>query len=142
MDGFNAIQLALREWSRRFLRYSSLTINCQEHFIDKISNVNIEFNEKVPKQYSIVNFNEINEKMISMFDNELLIGQIGGEQPSSLTAIYIPCKDINEYWNMMYGILNDLISAGYPGCISCGGNDANEVWDELASRHKLFNLDL
>ena len=142
MDGFSAIQLALREWSRRFLRHSLLTINCQEHFIDKISQLNIEFNEKVPKQYSIINFNTINEKMIFMYDNDQLIGQIGGEQPLDVSTLYIPSNDINEYWKMIEVILADLITAGYPGCIGCGGNDANEVWDEMASRHKLSNQDL
>ena len=36
--------------------------------------------------------------------------------------------------------MHDLLEAGYPGCLGCGGPGAEEAWDETASR-KRMNLE-
>ena len=139
MDGFSDVELALREWARRFLRSSSIISISPELISEKIQNLHNRFNDQVPSQYSIINVQTHSLDVITLYSNDQLIGQIGGTTPSGLETVYIPCMDINDYWNIVESIAFDLISAGYPGCVGCGGSDANEPWAETASRARISN---
>ena len=35
-------------------------------------------------------------------------------------------------------IIRELIDAGYPGCVGCGGPGSEEVWDEIQNREYIM----
>jgi hypothetical protein len=142
MDGFSEVELALREWARRFLRTSTINTISPEMISERILELHHLFNDKVPSQYSTIMVDNHTLDVILLYSNNQLIGQIGGNPPNGFDAVYIPSMDINDHWNIAESIAFDLIAAGYPGCLGCGGSDATEPWDELASRTRIFNQNL
>lgn len=139
MDGFTEVELALREWARRFLRTSSIHTVSPVEISERILELHNRFNDEVASQYSTINVDDHTLDVICLFSDGELIGQIGGPTPNEDDAVYIPCLNINDYWKIVESIAFDLIAAGYPGCIGCGGSDASEPWDESASRTRISN---
>jgi len=142
MDGFSEVELALREWARRFLRTSTINTISPEMISERILELHHLFNDKVPSQYSTIMVDNHTLDVISLYSNNELIGQIGGQPPNGFDAVYIPSMDINDHWNIVESIAFDLIAAGYPGCLGCGGSDATEPWDESVSRNRISNQNL
>ena len=64
-----------------------------------------------------------------------LIARIAGYEPS-LDACWIPetGEGIENLWSRFIQNVSDLLIAGYPGCVGCGGPGSEGVWDETASR--------
>mgnify|MGYP001269157371 FL=1 len=142
MEPFSQLELAMREWSRRFLRNSEILTKSTKDLSDKILNLHYYFNDKAPSQYSQIQQEIINEDSIYLYTNNKLIGQVGGEISREMTSVYIPADDVSVEWNHLERIILELIDAGYPGCVGCGGPDADEEWDENKNRHyvmKHFN---
>ena len=142
MEPFSQLELAMREWSRRFLRNSEILTKSTKDLSDKILNLHYYFNDKAPSQYSQIQQEIINEDSIYLYANNQLIGQVGGEISREMTSVYIPADDVSVEWNHLERIILELIDAGYPGCVGCGGPDADEEWDENKNRHyvmKHFN---
>ena len=142
MEPFSQLELAMREWSRRFLRNSEILTKSTKDLSDKILNLHYYFNDKAPSQYSQIQQEIINEDSIYLYANNQLIGQVGGEIRREMTSVYIPADDVSVEWNHLERIILELIDAGYPGCVGCGGPDADEEWDENKNRHyvmKHFN---
>ena len=142
MDGFNELELALREWARRFLRVNSIRTLAPSNISEQIIELHNHYNDRVPSQYSILKTTDCTDLQISLFDENTLIGQIGGIMPNDTMVVFIPSLDIQSSWNSLQNIASELIEAGYPGCLGCGGTDASEPWDELASRIRISNLNL
>ena len=142
MDGFNELELALREWARRFLRIDSIRTFAPSHISEQIVDLHNHYNDRVPSQFSILESNDCTDLQISLFKGHTLIGQIGGIMPNDSGVVFIPTEDIQSSWNSLQNIASELIEAGYPGCIGCGGSDASEPWDELESRMRISNDNL
>ena len=142
MDGFNELELALREWARRFLRIDSIRTLAPSNISEQIVELHNHYNDRVPSQYSILETNDCSDFQISLFNDDILIGQIGGSMPNDSQVVFIPSKDIQSSWNSLQNIASELIEAGYPGCLGCGGSDASEPWDEVQSRMRISNVNL
>ena len=139
MEPFTQIEMAMREWARRFLKHDRILIKSPDLLSNQILSLHIFFNDKAPSQYSeISHIIDVDDK-ISLYYNDVLIGQIGGQQPSTISSVYIPTDDINDTWNIIDRIIRELIMAGYPGCIGCGGPGAEVEWDEKSHREFLIN---
>jgi len=138
MEPFSQLELAMREWSRRFLRNSEILTKSTKDLSDKILNLHYYFNDKAPSQYSQIQQEIIDEDSIYLYTNDTLIGQVGGEISREMTSVYIPTDDVSEKWNHLERIILELINAGYPGCVGCGGPDADEEWDENKNRHYIM----
>lgn len=142
MDGFNEFEIALREWARRFLRYNSIRAFAPSEISEQIVELHNHYNDRVASQYSILESSDCTDLRISLFNENTLIGQIGGIMPNDLGVVFIPSEDIQSSWNSLQNIASELIEAGYPGCVGCGGSDASEPWDELASRNRISKLNV
>ena len=57
------------------------------------------------------------------------LAQIGGIEPP-LDICWVP----NCGWSEFAEQVLDLLEAGYPGCIGCGGPGAEEEWNEEIRR--------
>ncbi len=67
-------------------------------------------------------------------DGEVIV-RIGGDEPP-IAACWIPTLKNNliELWQVFIEHTDDLLHAGYPGCIGCAGPGAEEEWDEKVRR--------
>jgi hypothetical protein len=63
------------------------------------------------------------------------LAQIGGAEPNH-TICWVPSTQntLQNLWGNWVAQIHDLMTAGYPGCVGCGGPGSEGVWDELASR--------
>ena len=138
MEPFNQLELAMREWARRFLRHSEIFTQSPTLISEKILSLHLYFNDKAPSQFSQINQGTNIEDSIHLYSNGTLIGQVGGDIIDQLTSVYIPTNNIEEKWNYLEKIIRELIDAGYPGCVGCGGPDADEEWDENKNRHYIM----
>ena len=59
-------------------------------------------------------------------------GSIGMKEPN-ISQVWIPMENNVGFSELIEQVLK-LASAGYPGCVGCGGPDAEEMWDEKSIR--------
>jgi hypothetical protein len=60
------------------------------------------------------------------------LAQLAGEAPG-IEICWVPGSS-EELWARWIRQVSDLIAAGYPGCVGCGGPGSEGPWDEVASR--------
>ena len=136
MGADSALTRAIDEWSRRFLRSVTITLEAPKIHHERFIDLHNMKNEAIPSVYSTFNVIENNEACLDLRVDERLIGRIGYEPPSHDT-VHVPTKDLNIVLDLIEASIQKLIQAGYPGCVGCGGKDALEPWDEFASRVRL-----
>ncbi len=139
MEPFTPLQMAMREWARRFLRHSEITTESPPLIAEKILATHQYYNEKVPSQFSQLFQSKNIDSAIKLYHNDILIGQLGGEMSNSLSSVFIPSTNLDKIWNDIELIIRELVLAGYPGCIGCGGPGAEEIWDEKQHRDNISN---
>ena len=61
----------------------------------------------------------------------------GMDEPPS-DVVWIPLN-AQESWLCVEATALDLLEAGYPGCVGCAGAEAEQAWDETASRKRIKN---
>lgn len=54
------------------------------------------------------------------------------EEPD-LATVWLP-MEAREAWEIIHSVADELLQAGYPGCLGCGGPNAEQPWDEATSR--------
>jgi len=59
-------------------------------------------------------------------------GSIGMKEPD-ISQVWIPMENNVGFSELIEQVLK-LAAAGYPGCVGCGGPDAEEMWDEKSIR--------
>ena len=138
MEPFNQLELAMREWARRFLSNSEILTNSPALIAEKILSLHLYFNDQAPSQFSQIQQGINVEDSIYLYSNEILIGQVGGDIIDELSSVYIPAENIFEKWDALENMIRELIIAGYPGCVGCGGPGAEEVWDEGENRRYIL----
>lgn len=62
--------------------------------------------------------------------------RLGPTEPDHETC-WIPYPTLTA-WNHVMDACRELLLAGYPGCVGCGGPNSEDPWDELQSRKKWF----
>ena len=140
MEPYSQLELAMREWARRFLNHSEIFTRSPSTISKKILSLHLYFNDKAPSQYSTIQQGETSGDSILLYSNDTLIGQVGGMIVEDLTSVYIPTKQLAKTWEMIEKIILHLIDAGYPGCIGCGGPGAEEIWDENKNREYILKF--
>lgn len=53
-----------------------------------------------------------------------------------VTTVWIPMPP-SLAWEAISKICDDLLRAGYPGCLGCGGPHTEGEWDEVSSRQNM-----
>lgn len=132
----SALIRVIDEWSRRFLRSSSITLEAPRNYHQRFSKLHSMKNEAIPSVYSTFNICETIVECFDLYDDGRLIGRVGSIPPS-YDVVYIPTESIESMLAKIDESIQKLIQAGYPGCVGCGGKDALEPWDEHASRVRL-----
>ena len=71
-----------------------------------------------------------NEIVVSLIGEDG--GSIGMNEPN-ISQVWIP-MEVKDGFSELIGQVLKLAAAGYPGCVGCGGPDAEEMWDEKSTR--------
>ena len=113
---------SLREAARRFLREDGCTLSVPEGLEKDAWEIVQMIADHVPSKLDLP----------KVVNGELAIvglAQIGGLEPP-LEICWVP----NCGWSEFSEQGLDLLEAGYPGCIGCGGPGAEEEWNEEVRR--------
>jgi hypothetical protein len=68
-----------------------------------------------------------------------LLARLAGPEPTA-DACWVPDtgEGENAIWLRWQHDLRDLLAAGYPGCVGCGGPGSEGEWDEIAARKHML----
>ena len=117
---------SLREAARRFVKAEGCVLSVpQIHMTEAWTMVQL-ISEHIPARLHLPSVVEGNIMVANLF-------QVGGPEPDIGTCWVPNCE-----WNDFYVQVVDLLEAGYPGCVGCGGPGAEEEWNEF-SRRALFS---
>ena len=117
---------ALAEAARRLLRTEGCVLTVPAALLGEARSLALAISDGIPKM--------IREPCIVEGATVEVAGllRIAGEAPP-LEVAWVP-GTLPELWPRWTKQIHDLIAAGYPGCVGCGGPGAEGPWDETASR--------
>ncbi|MFQ3321700.1 MAG: hypothetical protein ACI9O1_000795 [Candidatus Thalassarchaeaceae archaeon] len=129
-----AYDLALWEICRRVLKSEKLNFIIDEQLDVNIQELNNKISDLAPTVLlDITKSKSTNSKEIIIENNEEIIGIISKHEPMRLEIIWIENSPI-LFWIDFEMRIVELVEAGYPGCIGCGGPGSEEAWDEEKNR--------
>ena len=127
----DAMTPCIAEAARRLLRTEDTSLIVPEALLNEAIELSLSISDGIPKL--------IREPTVSMgSENQIEVGglsQLGGEEPP-LSICWVPTTtlDLETIWSRWTLQIRDLMAAGYPGCVGCGGPGSEGKWDETASR--------
>ena len=132
---------ALREAARRILRLKEIRIIIPTEYHSITNEMILGLGEKQPSRLTFPQISEgtgITVEMLTL-EEELdgVIMQISHNEPDS-DILWI--KGDNDLWLDILNACDELLSAGYPGCLGCGGPNSEQKWDELNQRTSTRNV--
>ena len=132
---------ALREASRRILRLKEIKIIIPTEYHSITNEMILGLGGKQPSRLTFPKIAEGSDITVEMLvlEEELngTIMQISHTEPDS-NILWI--KGDNDLWLDILDACDELLSAGYPGCIGCGGPNSEQKWDELKQRNITANI--
>lgn len=129
-----AYDLALWEISRRVLKSEKLNFIIDDHLEVNIQKLNNKISDLAPTVLlSITKSKTTNSTEVIIENNNEIIGIISKHEPKRLDIIWIQNSPILFWIDFEMRIL-ELVEAGYPGCIGCGGPGSEDPWDEENNR--------
>ena len=126
----DAMTPCIAEAARRLLRTEGTSLIVPEGLMEEALELSLSISDGIPKL--------IREPTVSVGpENQIVVeglSQLGGDEPS-LSICWIPTDslDLESLWVRWSQQICDLIVAGYPGCVGCGGPGSEGKWDETAS---------
>ena len=132
---------ALREAARRILRLKEIRITIPTEYHSITNEMILGLGEKQPSRLTFPQISEGTCIIVEMLtlEEELdgVIMQISHNEPNS-DIVWI--KGDNDLWLDILDACDELLSAGYPGCLGCGGPNSEQKWDELNQRTSTRNV--
>lgn len=122
---------SLRELARRILRSRGVIIRHPSE-VEMPSELSLEISDLAPSLHF-----GLESKVHS--DTEIVVSLIGedggsiGMKEPDISQVWIPMENNVGFSELIEQVLK-LAAAGYPGCVGCGGPDAEEMWDEKSIR--------
>ena len=122
---------SLRELARRILRSRGVIIRHPSE-VEVPSELSLEISDLAPSLHF-----GLESKVHS--DTEIVVSLIGedggsiGMKEPNISQVWIPMENNVGFSELIEQVLK-LAAAGYPGCVGCGGPDAEEMWDENSIR--------
>lgn len=118
---------SLREAARRFLREEGCTLSVPTEFTNHAWKLVQSISDFIPER--------INLPSVVDGDFEIVgFAQFGGEEPS-LEICWIPECGWEDFTQQVL----ELLEAGYPGCLGCGGPGIEEEWNERVRRSEFLS---
>jgi hypothetical protein len=132
---------ALREASRRILRLKEIKIIIPKEYHSITNEMTLGLGEKQPSRLTFPQITEGPAIAVEMLTQEEeldgIIIQISHNEPDS-DILWI--KGDNILWLDIMDACEELLSAGYPGCVGCGGPNSEQKWNESNQRIVTRNI--
>lgn len=141
----NDLWPVVRESARRVLRLENISIKLPHKLKSSFQELCDEISQHIPSRliFPEAEFGEWESIEIKLREPEndlteviVVIGMI--EPDENICWIEY---DINQGWKWLLESCYDLLEAGYPGCVGCGGPNSEEPWNEQDYRSKRKSLD-
>ena len=141
----NDLWPVVRESARRVLRLESILFKLPNELKSTFQKLCDEISNHIPTRLvfpkaEFGNFVSIEIKLlepeIDLTDTIVVIGMIEPDEK----VCWIE-SEIIQGWKWLLESCHDLLEAGYPGCVGCGGPNSEEPWNELEYRSKRKSLD-
>ena len=117
---------SLREAGRRFLKHPNVILSIPTNKRTDAHKLIQEISDNIPSKLDLPEIIDGDFSIIGL-------AEFGKEQPS-MGVCWVPdCK-----WDDFFTTVIQLLEAGYPGCVGCGGADAEDAWDEAARRSQFL----
>ncbi|MGB1474860.1 MAG: hypothetical protein ACPG73_01520 [Candidatus Poseidoniaceae archaeon] len=116
---------SLREAARRFLREDGCTLSVPQEYENRAWDLVQKISDKVPSKLDLPDV-IIGELRV------VELAQIGGDRPS-MEICWVPNSNFSDFEEQVL----DLLEAGYPGCIGCGGPGSEGEWNESLRRAEI-----
>ncbi|MGB0265129.1 MAG: hypothetical protein ACPGSV_00810 [Candidatus Poseidoniaceae archaeon] len=116
---------SLREAARRFLREDGCTLSVPQEYESRAWNLVQKISDKVPAKLDLPDVTIGELRVIGL-------AQIGGPKPE-IDICWVPDSNFSEFEEQVL----DLLEAGYPGCIGCGGPGSEGEWNEVIRRAEI-----
>ena len=117
---------SLREAARRFLRTEGCNLQVSPENIKEANEIVQAIADHIPARLNLPVIS------VGLLSSEGLF-QIGAHEPE----IDICCVP-DATWTDFKSQVIELLEAGYPGCIGCGGPGSEGVWNESARRQEML----
>lgn len=125
---------SVRELARRVLRSRGVIVRHPRE-IQIIDDLAVKISDNAPS----LNFGVVFRLHDSSNVFVEIMGESGGcigDIPQTEDEVWIP-PPAKDSFDLLISEILALARAGYPGCLGCGGPDAEEEWDEAAARLRL-----
>ena len=116
---------SLREAARRFLREDGCTLSVPQEYEGRAWDLVQKISDKVPAKL------DLPEVIIGEL-RVVGLAQIGGIMPE-IEVCWVPDSNYSDFEEQVL----DLLEAGYPGCIGCGGPGSEGEWNESLRRAEI-----
>ena len=116
---------SLREAARRFLREDGCTLSVPQEYEDRAWDLVQKISDKVPAKLDLPDV-AIGELSV------VGLAQIGGMMPE-IDICWVRDSNFTGFEEQVL----DLLEAGYPGCIGCGGPGSEGEWNESLRRAEI-----
>ena len=127
---------AVREFSRRILTEEGIQLISPPNFEEDHVNLLRMMSDKLPARLDFpeLMFHDVDVMVVRQIYNNKWeeIMRVGLEEPPA-DVLWIPLE-ASKAWETVWLTLKELLEAGYPGCLGCGGPASEEPWDEAKNR--------
>jgi len=141
----NDLWPVVRESARRIIRLENTLFKTPENLVEDFKNLCNQISENIPSRLVFPNIEIIDANNVEIYhrsqeDEEYQkIIEIGFLEPNT-DVCWIEC-DIEQGWNLLLESCFELLNAGYPGCVGCGGPNSERIWDEELFRKNRKSYD-
>ena len=132
---------AVQEAARMILKEGVSSIMAPEEYHKNLNTLVLKMGDTMPARQQFPQIISIEMDVIILNGNPALEKspmlycgpEVMFDHPSTLWIPYAA----SELMDLLLQSMDDLLEAGYPGCLGCGGPGAEEEWDERASRRRM-----
>lgn len=125
---------SLREAARRLLRSEGGVLYLNKNISESAISLMLNISDSVPSKISFPELIYIDSQEIILEspENNFTIGE--EEKSEEFCWVKSTKSETGEPWGDFQKMVLELATAGYPGCLGCGGPGSEEIWDESKSR--------
>ena len=116
---------SLREAARRFLREDGCTLSVPQEYEKRAWALVQKISDNVPSKLDLPDVTIGELRVVGL-------AQIGGMKPG-MEICWVPDSNFSDFEEQVL----DLLEAGYPGCIGCGGPGSEGEWNEPLRRAEI-----
>ena len=133
--------LVTRETARYMLREAGLHLTVPAKYEQDMEALVLEMSDYQPAKTEFPTFSRSEKNEVSVFHidedtkTKICVAYIGLLEPDE-NVRWVKAT-VEDGWMNVLNACKELHEAGYPGCVGCGGPNAELPWNEAASRKTL-----